>query len=107
MARTLKPGGTIMIQLPLHSWPSNTKALIRRCLAGVHGAYMWLRRLKGSYHRFRLARKQWSPFMQSMSYDTDWLQRTLEDLGFRDIETCAFRLTRGGATYSWVLARKV
>lgn len=107
MARVLKSGGAIMIQLPLHSWPSNTKPLMRRSLAGLHNGYMFLRRLKGAYHRYRLSRKQWSPFMQSMSYDTEWLQRTLEGLGFRDIETCAFRLTRGGATYSWVLARKV
>jgi ubiquinone/menaquinone biosynthesis C-methylase UbiE len=106
MARALKPGGTIMIQLPLHSWPSNAKPLLRRVFAGVYGAYMALRRLKASYHRYRLSRQQWSAFMQSMSYDTDWLQHTLGRLGFRDIETCAFRLSRGGATYSWVLARK-
>jgi ubiquinone/menaquinone biosynthesis C-methylase UbiE len=106
MARILKPGGTIMIQLPLHSWPTNTKSIVRRCLACAHSAYMSLRRLKGAYHRFRLSRQQWSPFMQSMSYDAEWLQRTLEALGFRDIETCAFRLMRGGTTYSWVFARK-
>jgi ubiquinone/menaquinone biosynthesis C-methylase UbiE len=106
MARILKPGGTIMVQLPLHSWPSNTKPLIRRWFSRAHNTYMALRRLKGAYHRFRLSHKQWSPFMQSMSYDAAWLEKTLEGLGFRDIETCAFRLQRGGTTYSWVFARK-
>jgi hypothetical protein len=44
--------------------------------------------------------------MQSMSYDAGWLEQTLEAIGFRDIETCAFKLQRGGTTYSWVFARK-
>jgi ubiquinone/menaquinone biosynthesis C-methylase UbiE len=106
MARVLKPGGTVMIQLPVHSWPSNLKPVVRKCFAAAHSGYMALRRLKGAYHRFRLARGQWSPFMQSMSYDGDRLRETLQDFGFRDVETCSFQLTRGGATYSWVLARK-
>jgi SAM-dependent methyltransferase len=106
MARVLKPGGTLMIQLPVHAWPSNLKPAVRKCLAAAHGGYMALRRLKGDYHRFRLSRSQWSPFMQSMSYDGDWLRETLQSCGFHDVETCSFQLTRGSATYSWVMARK-
>lgn len=106
MARVLKAGGTVMIQLPVHVWPSNLKPVLRKCVAGAYGGYMALRRLKGAYHRFRLSRGQWSPFMQSMSYDGDWLRETLQSCGLRDVETCSFQLTRGGATYSWVLARK-
>jgi len=62
--------------------------------------------LKGAYHRFWLSRGRWSPFMQSISYDGDWLQEALTGLGFRDIETCSFQLSRGGTYYSWILARK-
>jgi ubiquinone/menaquinone biosynthesis C-methylase UbiE len=106
VARVLQPGGTIMIQLPLHHWPSNVKPVIRGCFATVHKGYMILRRVKGAYHRFRLSREKWSAFMQSISYDVDWLDQTLSALGFRDIETSSFRLQRGGVSYSWVLARK-
>jgi hypothetical protein len=67
---------------------------------------MALRRSKGWYHRFRLARRQWSPFMQSITYDAAWVHETLSSLGFGDVETCSFQLSRGGAVYSWVFARK-
>jgi len=106
MARALKPGGTIMIQMPLHQWPANLKPVVRGWFAGAHNAYMALRRIKGWYHRFRLSRHQWSPFMQSITYDAAWVHDTLSALGFQDVEMCSFRLSRGGAVYSWVFARK-
>ena len=106
MARVLRPGGTIMIQLPIHYWPSNLKSIFRKWLASMHAGYMAVRRAKGAYHRFWLSRRKWSPFMQSFSYDADWLNQTLENLGFSDIETSSFRFKRGGAIYSWVFARK-
>jgi hypothetical protein len=67
---------------------------------------MALRRTKGWYHRFRLSRQQWSPFMQSITYDAGWVRETLRSLGFHDIETCSFQVSRGGAAYYWVFARK-
>jgi len=106
MARVLKPGGTIMIQLPIHHWPSNVRPALRNWFGAAHTRYMAMRRLKGAYHRFWLSRGRWSPFMQSISYDGDWLQEALTGLGFRDIETCSFQLSRGGTYYSWILARK-
>jgi len=106
MARVLKPGGTIMIQMPLHQWPGNLKPLVRKWFTTAHNGYMALRRTKGWYHRFRLARLQWSPFMQSITYDSAWVHDTLTSLGFRDIETSSFQMKRGGAVYSWVFARK-
>lgn len=106
MARALKPGGTIMIQMPLHQWPANLKPMVRGWFAAAHNVYMTLRRTKGWYHRFRLSRQQWSPFMQSITYDAAWVHDTLSSLGFRDIELSSFQLSRGGAVYSWVFARK-
>jgi ubiquinone/menaquinone biosynthesis C-methylase UbiE len=106
IARVLKPGGTMMIQLPLHAWPSNLKPLVRKWYAATYAGYMSLRRLKAIYHRLWLSRAKWSAFMQSTSYDMDWLDSTLRGIGFRDIETAFFRPKRGGANYSWVFARK-
>jgi ubiquinone/menaquinone biosynthesis C-methylase UbiE len=106
-ARVLKPGGSIMIQLPLHSWPSNTKSFLRRGFGATMEAYMAMRRWKGAYHRFLLSRKKWSPFMQSISYDTAWVRSTLEGLGFSRIEFSVFQMARGGVPYSWVFAQKV
>jgi ubiquinone/menaquinone biosynthesis C-methylase UbiE len=105
MARALKQGGTVMIKMPLHQWPGNLKPLVRGWFAKAHNAYMALRRTKGWYHRFRLACDQWGPFMQSITYAA-WVHETLSSLAFRDIETCSFQLSRGGAIYSWVFARK-
>ncbi len=105
-ARVLKPGGSLMVQLPLHSWPSNAKPLIRRGFGAALEAYMTMRRWKGSYHRFLLSRKKWSPFMQSISYDAAWVRSTLEGLGFERIEFSVFQMARGGVPYSWVFAQK-
>jgi ubiquinone/menaquinone biosynthesis C-methylase UbiE len=106
MARVLKPGGSIMIQLPMHQWPTNLKPMVRKGFSKAHDAYMALRRIKGRYHRFLLSRDKWSPFMQSITYEADWVFATLSALGFTDIETCAFPLHRGSTLYSWVFARK-
>jgi ubiquinone/menaquinone biosynthesis C-methylase UbiE len=106
MARILKPGGTILIQMPIHTWPSNLRPMVREWYQAAHNGYMALRRLKARYHRFLLSRHKWSPFMQSITYDAEWVQNTLGTLGFRDIETCAFPLRRGTTVYTWVLARK-
>jgi ubiquinone/menaquinone biosynthesis C-methylase UbiE len=107
MARVLKPGGSIMIQMPLHSWPANLKPIVRKGYAAAHRAYTAVRRLKGKYHRFWLARNKFSPFMQSITYDEGWVREELGSLGFKDIETSSFRLERGGAVYSWVFARRM
>jgi len=106
MARVLKPGGTIMIQMPIHQWPTNLKPVVRRWFAAAHYAYMILRRTKGWYHRFLLSRRRWSPFMQSITYDAEWVHKTLSAIGFQDIETCAFPLSRGNTVYTWVFAHK-
>ena len=105
-ARVLKPDGSIMIQLPLHIWPTNTKMSIRKAFGAAMESYMGLRRWKGAYHRFQLSRKKWSPFMQSISYETAWVQATLESLGFGRIEFSVFQPARGGVPYSWVFAQK-
>ena len=105
-ARVLKPGGSIMIQLPLHAWPPNTKGFLQRGMGKMLDAYMAMRRGKGAYHRFLLARKKWSPFMQSISYDMVWIRSTLEPLGFQRIEFSTFQMARGGVPYSWVFAQK-
>jgi hypothetical protein len=44
--------------------------------------------------------------MQSITYDAGWVRETLSSLGFHDIETCSFQVSRGGAAYYWVFARK-
>jgi ubiquinone/menaquinone biosynthesis C-methylase UbiE len=106
IARVLKPDGSIMIQLPLHQWPANLKPIVRKGFTRAHGAYMALRRTKARYHRFLLSRHKWSPFMQSITYDVDWVHEKLSALGFTGIETCAFPLHRGRTVYSWVFARK-
>ena len=105
-ARVLQPGGSLMIQLPLHIWPTNTKPAIRGIFGAVMESYMGMRRWKGDYHRFLLSRKKWSPFMQSISYDATWVRSTLESLGFGRIEFSVFQSSRGGAPYSWVFAQK-
>ena len=92
-ARVLKPGGSMMIQLPLYTWPPNTKAFMTSRLSAGLGAYMSLRRWKGVYYCFLLSRKK-------------WIRSTLEERGFKRIEFSMFQMARGGAPYSQVFAQK-
>jgi ubiquinone/menaquinone biosynthesis C-methylase UbiE len=106
MARVLKPGGTVMIQLPIHSWPVNLKPVVRSAFRALFALYAKLRQLNGRYHRFLLARRKWSPFMQSTSYDLAWLRETLQGLGFVDVEVVSFQDRRDEPPRFWILARK-
>lgn len=105
MHRILRPGGTIMVHIPVIAWPWGS-------LLGLHKlAHRAKERLDGwraRLLRFKFRRGLTSePPMQITWYEIGWLYLTLQRLGFEEIE---IRILFGGSSmalqHPFVFARK-
>ena len=105
MYRVLKPGGTIMIHLPVISWPGGS----------LHRVHCLLHKVKTFTDSRNADFRRWAlklgflrtPPMQVIDYEVNWLHRTLNLAGFLDIE---IRVLFGGSDmavqHPFVFARK-
>ena len=98
--RVLKPGGTLLIQLPLYAWP-----VTPRLFESQYKARKRLGDLRSRYRRWRAGRGG-RPNLRFLAYDAEGLRATLEELGFRDVEFRIFRIPKAQRPQSAVLARK-
>ena len=82
--RVLRVDGTLMIHLPIVSWPHGSAArayrLADRFRVRIGAGLARARRFAHEKGLLKL------PPMQMTSYDVDWLYRTLSELGFSDVE---------------------
>jgi SAM-dependent methyltransferase len=76
VARVLRPGGTVMIHLPIYSLPRGLGPL-----ESVLVAWRQVDALRASWRRLRGA-----AFMRWLAYPSDWIFETLPKLGFSDVE---------------------
>jgi SAM-dependent methyltransferase len=92
MKRVLRPGGTIMVHVPVIEWPTGSLKrvfkLVYRAKALLDGSHAQLRRYA---YRFGLTG---TPPMQVIWYEIGWLYGTLQKCGFQDIE---IRVLVGGS----------
>ena len=101
-ARVLKPGGTMMVHLPIYRWTvmPGVFATIYHARKIVGDAVAWTRRL---LLRIGIGR----PLMRWLSYSEDYLFGSLSRLGFADIELWIFCPLRDNRDrHPVVLARK-
>ena len=103
--RVLVPTGSMMIHLPLHTFPfSKTKlAALSRGLYRVKRA---VGDLRACYNRGRLRFGRNVQLMRGMSFEIEWLMSTLAAIGFKDLEFATFATQSNGAFHSCLLARK-
>lgn len=99
MARVLKPGGTLMVHLPVHFWPGGMEKLqkvyeLRRSLGDA----------RAKMRRRRMARGG-APIMRGQYYEWNTLEATLVALGFVDVELMVIRMSSNGSQHACVLAR--
>ncbi|MHB8524809.1 MAG: class I SAM-dependent methyltransferase [Candidatus Acidiferrales bacterium] len=103
--RTLKPGGTLMIHLPIHVFP----AMVSQKFAVLCGIlYRVLLRavdVKSAYRRLR-ARLGGTPPMHGISYEQGTLYRTLIGMGFVRVEFLTFAVASNGGVHQFVMATK-
>jgi ubiquinone/menaquinone biosynthesis C-methylase UbiE len=101
IARTLKPGGTLMIHLPVYGWPSKSIAL-RVNYAALKMIGDIRARGRRLLMQFGFAR----PFMRGLSYPIEYLYNVLPSHGFEDVELAVFAAMSNNGLHSFVFARK-
>jgi SAM-dependent methyltransferase len=97
VARVLRPGGTMMIHLPVVLPPTG--------LPGVLPAMAAKRKL--SDLRAVVQRWRGAPLMRGLQFPWAWLRGQLPTLGLVDVELVIFATRSNGADHACVLARRL
>jgi len=103
--RTLKPGGTLMVHLPIHSFPSMVSQKFTSLCEFLYGLFLPMLNLKSRCKRF-LMRHGGTPPMHGVSYEQERLCQTMLGIGFVRVEIQTFPVVSTGALHSFVLATK-
>jgi ubiquinone/menaquinone biosynthesis C-methylase UbiE len=101
LARVLRPRGTLMIQLPVHSWPHH-----RRVFQTVHAVLRTAGDVRAWIRRLGLAHGHGKPFMRGLSYERDRLIQTISAFGFSDITLRTFQVRSNRSFHTFVFARR-
>jgi SAM-dependent methyltransferase len=99
--RVLKPGGSMMIQLPLYAWPDafNGYRLMYRVRRG-------LSHLRARFRRLRLRFGRARPFFRYLRYEAEWVRSIIPALGFSSVEMRTISLRTHHEWLTFVLARR-
>ena len=96
VARILRPGGTMLIHLPVVMLPEG--------LPGI-GFTLTVRRKLGDL-RAMVKRRRGAPLMRGLQYPWQWLVRELAAFGLIDVELVVFATKSNGGYHACVLARR-
>lgn len=96
ITRVLKPGGTMMVHLPVVMPPTGVPGALRLLAA----------RKRMDDVRARLRRRRGAPLMRWLQYPWPWLVRELPALGLADVELAVFVNAGNGIEHACVLARR-
>jgi SAM-dependent methyltransferase len=102
--RVLRPGGSFIVHLPMHSYPGLSCAF-KAWNAASYAAYKALFNARALLWRAAMhfgAR----PYMNSISYEIGALHRDLRNLGFQRVEFMTFPVRTNGALHPCVLGTK-
>ena len=105
IVRILKPGGTLMIHLPIHMFPQAVSRKFAALCDFLYSRLLWAIDIQSSYRRFRMRRGA-TPPMHGISYELGMLYRVLKSLGLVRVEIATFPLTSNGELHAFVLATK-
>jgi SAM-dependent methyltransferase len=101
--RALKPGGTVMVHLPLYDLPDNKiSALFPPIIAISKRLSDW----KAALDRHSLLKGRWKPVMRTLRFDRKQLHNELRNLGYSRIEFRIFAVRSNGSYHPFVLATK-
>ena len=103
--RVLKPGGALMIHLPIHIFPSAVSLKFATLCSFLYRQLQSLLSFKSGYKRFWMKRGG-TPPMHGLSYEQVSLYRRLLGMGYTRVEFTTFAVTSNGFLHSFVLATK-
>jgi ubiquinone/menaquinone biosynthesis C-methylase UbiE len=100
--RILGNDGSLMIHLPIYRWPGES-----RVFRFYHNFRKKVQDIKAGFSRFLIKRGKWRPLMRLLDYELDWLYRTLDELGFADVEFRIIRVKSNNGQHPFIFARKL
>jgi ubiquinone/menaquinone biosynthesis C-methylase UbiE len=101
--RVMDENGSLMIHLPIYSWPRLKITPVYRIL---YKLYTFCLATRAKCIRLLIKMGISKPFMVSQQYEIDWLYQELYKIGFREVEFRTFRITKLNTLYSFIFARK-
>jgi len=102
ISRVLKAEGTMMIHLPMFSWPAGTSRLAKY----LHRVKKHLEQVKAALKREMIERGRSLKLMRLSSYQVDWDYSVLSPLGFTEVELLTFCPWSNDSVHSFVFTRK-
>jgi ubiquinone/menaquinone biosynthesis C-methylase UbiE len=103
--RALKPGGTLMVHLPVHSFPSMVSQKFTSLCRSLYRLLLPMLSLKSRCKRF-LMKHGGTPPMHGVSYEMEHLYQAMHEMGFVRIEIGTFPVASNGALHSFIFATK-
>jgi SAM-dependent methyltransferase len=103
--RTLKPGGSMMVHLPIHVFPSITSMKFVQLSNFLYRRLVQVLDLRSGLQRF-LMRHGGTPPMLGMSYEQGALYLALVGMGFERVEFVTFPIRSNGGLNQFVMATK-
>lgn len=103
--RVLRPGGSLMIHLPVHIFPvAVSKKFVALC-EFLYGRLLWALDMKSVRMRSLMMRGG-TPPMHGISYDQQKLYRSVGAAGFERVEFATFPLKSNDALHTFIMATK-
>jgi len=101
IARIMKPGGTMMIHLPIYRWPSTS-----RILRLVYAGQKTIENIRARGNRLLMKYGLAKPFMRWLLYPTEYFYEVLPKHGFDSIELTVFAAGSNNDAHPFVFAKK-
>lgn len=101
IARTLKPGGTLMIHLPIIAWPSKSLTL-----RANYAALKMIGDVRARGRRLLMQHGLARPFMRMLSYPMEYFYDAFPSHGFEDIELAVFAAKSNNDPHPFLFARR-
>jgi len=101
IGRVMRPGGSLMIQMPIYEW-----AGMRRLFRGMYEAQRSFGTVRATVRRLLIRRGIGSPIMRGLKYEVSWVLTTFSAIGFENIEIRTFQVRSNGDWHSFIFARK-
>lgn len=101
IARVLEPGGSLMIHLPVHHWPT-----MPQVFDGMYRAKKRIGDIRAFVRQRLMEVGIAKPFMRGLSYPIEFFYGELPKLGLESVELSVFATTSNNAAHAFVFATR-
>jgi ubiquinone/menaquinone biosynthesis C-methylase UbiE len=105
LARVLTRNGSLMVHLPIHSFPIAAGKLLSG-MRLLYSARKKVGNVRAALRRLASSLIDAKPTIRGLSYEMVWVLELLRGLGFTDVEFAFFPVRSNNVIHSFVFARK-